>query len=173
MPISYSFKIVAQTVEKWVPKRRYASESKYEDDLRRFLRIRLGSEDYNIEKGDILDIEINGEIGIELKRNLKSQTETTRLIGQITRFMHKHSYALVVLCGDVEQRTVKDLNNLFKRYTSNSSLVQNKILRIVPKDKCQKKEDINPLLQKVLNKPRVSLIDYMRQTHKEAMTSQS
>jgi len=162
--LSYIFNVVVQVVEDWVPKK-YAKEDKYRDELMRFLRERLPSEDYAVGKGAFLDIEINDEIGIELKRNLKSKTERNRLVGQVTDFLKQHSYALVVLCGKVEQKIVNDLNSSFKFSTLSSSLIQNKIVKIISKDKSQilKEKNKRVLLQRI-NKPSFSLIDYMKQT---------
>lgn len=161
---NYFFNTVAKAVEEWIPKREYAKEGKYKDDLMQFLRERLPSEDYAIGKGAFLDIEINDKIGIELKRNLKRKTERNRLVGQVMDFLKEHSYALVVLCGNVEQKTVNDLNRNFRFSTPDSSLIQNKIVKIISKDNSQilKGKNMRALLQKI-NKTS-SLINYMKQT---------
>jgi hypothetical protein len=170
------FNVVVQAVKGWIPERKYAKENKYKDDLMRFLMTRLSSEDYSVRKGSILDIEINDEIGIELKRNLKSHSQRTRLIGQIHRFMEEHCWALVVLCGDVEQKTVEDLNFALKRYMSkhtSSPLFRNKRLEIISKDASKirrEKNKPNPLIEKILSKPRFSLRDYMEQTQRRTAT---
>jgi hypothetical protein len=167
--INYIFNAVYKAVKEWIPERKYAKEDKYRDDLMRFLKKTLSSEDYAVKKGAFLDIAINDDVEIELKRNLKSENERKRLIGQIHLFMEKRSHAIIVLCGDVEQKTIEILNNHFKRYTSNSRLVQNKILRIIPKDTSKtrrEKNESNPLLEKVLKKHRFSLQKYMKKTQK-------
>lgn len=53
-----------------------------------------------VESGRYLaDVGIDEKIGIELKRNLRSQSQLDRLIGQIIRFMRSYDYITVVLWG--------------------------------------------------------------------------
>ena len=61
------------------------------------------------------DIEIDRNIGIELKRNLKGKTEMNRLTRQVGDYASEYSCIIVVLCGEVSEETVEELEYQFKQ----------------------------------------------------------
>jgi hypothetical protein len=151
------FDVVVQAVKEWTPKRDYATEGKYRDDLLRFLRERLkpsesvgeyilgsGSSELHIIKKEagrhLADIGIDDKIGIELKLNLKRQREIDRLVGQVTRFLNEYSHILVVLCGCVEQENIDVLKHQLNRLTKHSSSLlgaYENVIKVISKDKSQ------------------------------------
>ncbi|MCJ7614514.1 hypothetical protein MUO71_07125 [Candidatus Bathyarchaeota archaeon] len=116
------FDEVLQTINNWKPKTQYPTENKYRDDLLKFLRKTLNpsgncvfrspiwSSDFyeqpliKKEAGrSLADIGIDNKIGIELKRNLKRKSQINRLVGQVVDYLGGYSYAIIVLCGNIEQ----------------------------------------------------------------------
>jgi hypothetical protein len=153
------FDDVLQTIKDWTPKAEYSNERKYRDDLLAFLRKSLNysgsdvvssriwgfdsSRHHFIKKEagrSLADIGIDDEIGIELKRNLKRKSQINRLVGQIVDYLSGYSYVIIVLCGHAEQDSVDVLKHNLRRIVKSSSSLfgQEKIIRIVSKDKSQK-----------------------------------
>ena len=119
---------VLDIVEQWTPKKKYSKEPEYRDDLMEFIRSELKrsqqdilfgtSEKHRIKKEagrSHADIEIDRNIGIELKRNLKGKTEMNRLTGQIIDYEGEYICIIVVLCGEVGEETVEELEYQFKQ----------------------------------------------------------
>ena len=115
-------------VERWIPKKKYSKELEYRDELMKFIRNELKRRQQNIlfstpkkhrvkkEAGRAhADIEIDRNIGIELKRNLKGKTEMNRLSGQIIDYEGDYSCIIVVLCGEVSEETAEELEYQFKQ----------------------------------------------------------
>jgi len=157
MLVSFSDKVV-QVIEEWVPKRKYAKEGKYRDDLMKFLSERLkamegvggyisgSSQEHVVKKArkDSADIVVDKKIGIELKLNLKQKTEMDRLYGQVRGFLDEYSCVIVVLCGDVEQEKIDVLKDKFRELVEmeNKSCTpwsQEKFVRIISTEKKEKK----------------------------------
>jgi hypothetical protein len=59
----------------------------------------------------LADIGIDNEIGIELKRNLKTKSQINRLVGQVVDYLGGYSYVIIVLCGHTEQEAVDVLEH--------------------------------------------------------------
>jgi len=119
---------VIDIVGQWIPKKKYSKEPEYRDDLLEFIRSELKRSQQDIlfgtpEKHRIkkeagrshADIEIDRNIGIELKRNLKGKTEMNRLTGQIIDYEGEYSCIIIVLCGEVGGETVEELEYQFKQ----------------------------------------------------------
>lgn len=101
---------VVSAIEEWTPSDAYGHESKFQNELQEYLDRRLnansgmmmgGSEEIVVERehgnanGDVV---VNGEIGIEMKRDLtNSQTNTLR--GQIEEYQKEYTHVIVVACG--------------------------------------------------------------------------
>ncbi len=115
---------VRKIVNNWSPKKKYSKETEYRDDLvefirgelnrpqKSFLRLFVGTQKHRVKKeaGRVhADIEIDRNIGIELKRNLKGKTEMDRLYGQISEYEREYECIIVVLCGEVREETVEEL----------------------------------------------------------------
>ena len=114
-------------VERWIPKKKYSKEIEYRDELAEFIRNELKRRQQDIlfstpkkhhvkkEAGRAhADIEIDRNIGIELKRNLKGKTEMNRLSGQIIDYEGDYSCIIVVLCGEVSEETAEELEYQFE-----------------------------------------------------------
>jgi len=119
---------VLSIVKRWPPEKKYSKEPGYRDDLMKFIRSELERSQQNLlfgtpEKHRIkkeagrshADIEIDRNIGIELKRNLKGKTEMNRLTGQIIDYEGEYSCIIVVLCGEVSEETAEELEYQFKQ----------------------------------------------------------
>ena len=115
-------------VERWIPKKKYSKEIEYRDELAEFIRNELKRRQQDILFGtpkkhrvkkeagrSHADIEIDRNIGIELKRNLKGKTEMNRLSGQIIDYEEDYSCIIVVLCGEVSEETVEELEYQFRQ----------------------------------------------------------
>lgn len=161
------FDNVLQTIDDWNPKAEYLTESKYREDLLKFLRKKLNhsendgytspiwgfdsSRHHFLKKEagrSLADIGIDDEIGIELKRNLKRKSQTTRLIGQVVDYLNEYSCVIIVLCGPSEQVAVDVLKHNLKRIIRSSASLfgQEKHIRIVSKGKPQKTRKAKKLL---------------------------
>jgi len=118
---------VSRIVKEWRPKKEYRSEAGYRDELLTFIRKELKkgtmlgpSERHRIRKESgrhLADIGIDEKIGVELKRNLNSQSSLDRLIGQVRRFMRSYDYIIVVLCGEVNEGILDELKIEFKEHS--------------------------------------------------------
>ena len=144
-----TFDVVSRLVEKWVPKKQYCSEEGYRNDLYNYLRKKLSSEGTDMlglglgakrhvikkEVGrHLADIGIDDEIGIELKLNFKRQSQKDRLVGQIKRFLKSYRYVIVVLCGEIDEGKVDELQQDFIGYQPTGGIFSpGKIVKIVCK----------------------------------------
>jgi len=119
---------VLSIVKRWFPKKKYSKEPEYRDDLMDFIRSELKRSQQDILFGtprkhrvkkeagrSHADIEIDRNIGIELKRNLKGKTAMNRLSGQIIDYEGDYSCIIVVLCGEVSEETVEEVEYQFKQ----------------------------------------------------------
>jgi hypothetical protein len=152
------FDTVLQTIKDWNPQAEYSTENKYRDDLLAFLRKNLnrsGSDAFSSpiwgfdslgqhfikkEAGrSLADIGIDDEIGIELKLNLKRRSQINRLVGQVVDYLRGYSHVIIVLCGHTKQEAVDVLKHNLKRIIiSSSPFGQEKVIRIVFKDRSHK-----------------------------------
>ena len=116
---------VVEIVKKWKPEQEYGDEKEYRNDLYKFLRNELNKNPVrNLagmpikttilkEKGrDNVDIEINKEIGIELKRNLKNKPDADRTIGQIYRYRKEYKGVILIACGKTNDNTWEETVDL-------------------------------------------------------------
>jgi hypothetical protein len=118
---------VLSIIKRWVPKRKYPKEPGYRDDLIEFIRSKLKRGQQNIfgileehsvqkEAGRAhADIEIDRNIGIELKRNLKGKSRIDELIGDLDLYEREYDCIIVVLCGEVTEETVDELKFRFRQ----------------------------------------------------------
>ena len=115
-------------VKRWTPKKKYSREPEYRDELMEFIRdsLKRGQQDFLLgipEKHRIkkeagrahADIEIDRNIGIELKRNLKGKSELDRFTGQIGGYTSEYNCIIVVLCGEVSEETVEEVEYQFNQ----------------------------------------------------------
>ena len=150
------FERVYQVVKSWRPKGKYRVEEQYQDDLYRFLREELNRpgpftmvpfQRVKVKKEvHGIDIEVEGRIGIELKKDLTSKKEVDRLVGQIrTTYLKRYPYVLIVLCGRCDPAKVDDVYDEFEGYFYSDLLQPNKpVVRVVEvkREKPRKREDL-------------------------------
>ncbi|MEM4365068.1 MAG: hypothetical protein QXJ44_04065 [Candidatus Nitrosocaldus sp.] len=120
------FEEVVNLIKEWEPKKKYSYESKYRDDLLKFLREKLNRNEgffgirlyqyqrLSITKEDgrgLCDIAINKEIGIEIKKDLKNKSQVDRLIGQIIGYKKEYQDLIIVLVGNTNDDMVESLRN--------------------------------------------------------------
>lgn len=117
-------------VKRWVPKSKYPRELGYRDELMKFIRSELKRgqrdilfgipEEHSVQKEAgraRADIEIDRNIGIELKRNLKGKKGIGDLIGELDEYEREYNCTVVVLCGEMTEETVDELKyRLRQRY---------------------------------------------------------
>lgn len=121
-------------INSWQPHQKYANELKYRDDLMNFLYERLN------ESGDILsgnrnvklkkeasrslcDIGVgNQQVGIELKKDLKSKSQINRLQGQVEDYEDDYKEGvIVVLVGKVDKYVESDLRHKLTKKLNKSA----------------------------------------------------
>ena len=151
------FSIVLQAVREWTPKAEYTRESKYRDDLLRFLRKKLNYSEndvldspiwdsysygqYHLIKKEagrsLADIGIDNKIGIELKLNLRNKSQIDRLVGQVVDYLSGYCCVIIILCGHTKQEAADVLRHNLRKINTQSTTPfgQEKIIRIVSKDK--------------------------------------
>ena len=112
---------VHRLVERWTPEKSYQHEKRFQKDLYEYLQAELnnnggfiGSQQHIVEREhgrSYADIAVDGEVGIELKRDL-SNSQTKKLRGQIETHRQEYPYVIVCACGvddrDGWQRVVDD-----------------------------------------------------------------
>ena len=107
-------------ITQWTPKMQYENENQYRDDLLSYLNENFSSKYrlYNLrgevhiskETGEYSPyIEINKNIGIELKKDLDKKSEVDRLIVQLVGFKREYSDILVVLVGMTNRESLEKL----------------------------------------------------------------
>ena len=110
---------VLSIIKRWTPKKKYTRETEYSDELAEFIRKKLKESQQGILFGcpeehyvkreggrSRADIEVDGRIGIELKRNLRGKTEMNRLMGQLSDYEDEYKCIIVVLCGEMKEETI-------------------------------------------------------------------
>lgn len=119
---------VATAIEEWTPSEAHGHESKFQNELQEYLDKRLnadsgmmmgGSKEIVVERehGNINgDVVVDGDIGIELKRNLtNSQTNTLR--GQIENYQKEYTHVIVLACGIEDMDGWRKLKNDYENQT--------------------------------------------------------
>ena len=147
------FPQVLKIIEEWSPKK-FKSEAKYRDDLLKLLREELNrddplgfSEEHSIrkEKGESrADIGIDRKIGIELKYNLKTKSQVTKLIGQIVAHRSGYDSLIVVLCGKTSLEHLDLLREQVRKIPPRDMFYKTQV-EIVVKDGKKRKKDQFPL----------------------------
>lgn len=147
-----TFDQVLRVIEEWHPRKAYRSEAGYRNDLIAFIRKEItrggiwgAPERHLIQKESgrhLADIGIDNEIGIELKRNLKSKKELNRLVGQIEEYKDSYRYIIVVLCGETDIEKLDALRYRYKGYSGRGFVLgqPETIIEIVKKGKQKEKK---------------------------------
>lgn len=114
---------VYRLVERWTPEKSYQHEKRFQKDLYEYLQAELnqgggfmGGQQHTVEREhgrSYADIAVDGEVGIELKRDL-SNSQTKKLRGQIETHREEYPHVVVCACGvddrDGWQRLVEKYN---------------------------------------------------------------
>jgi hypothetical protein len=142
-------------VRKWKPRNEYPNELKYRDDLMDFLHINLnqsnnlfsGRRNVKIKKEasrSLCDVGIgNSQVGIELKKDLKTKSQINRLQGQIEDYEDDYNEGvIVVLVGKIDKFVENDLlHKLNKRLNNSMGFgVQQFRIKLVNKSTTKNKE---------------------------------
>ena len=104
---------VYRLVESWIPEKSYQHEKRFQKDLYNYLQAELdqgdalmaGGQQHVVEREhgrSYADIAVDGEVGIELKRDL-SNSQTKKLRGQIETHRQEYPYVIVCACGVDDQ----------------------------------------------------------------------
>jgi hypothetical protein len=104
---------VYRLVESWIPEKSYQHEKRFQKDLYQYLQTELdqgggfmgGGQQHVVEREhgrSYADIAVDGEVGIELKRDL-SNSQTKKLRGQIETHRQEYPYVIVCACGVDDQ----------------------------------------------------------------------
>lgn len=120
-----------EIIKQWEPKKKYSKEPDYRDDLMDFLNDKLnssggpilGSLDNRTIKikreasRSLCDIGVgNNQVGIELKRNLKSKSQINRLQGQIEDYENDYKEGvIVVLVGKTGKYVVNNVRDKLQK----------------------------------------------------------
>ncbi len=119
---------VATAIEEWTPSEAHGHESKFQNELQEYLDKRLnadsgmmmgGSKEIVVERehGNINgDVVVNGEIGIELKRDL-TNNQTNTLRGQIENYRKEYTHVIVLACGIEHMDGWRKLKNDYENQT--------------------------------------------------------
>lgn len=141
-------------IKNWTPEKEYSNEISYRDDLLEILRDELNQIDnpmfgrqnrVSVKKEDgrsLCDIGINRQIGIELKKDVKSKSQVDRLVGQIHGFKKDYHDLIIVLVGKIDKEGLEDLKDRISDLTRNTSYGLNQEPRIKIINKGSKTNDV-------------------------------
>ncbi|MBW2986380.1 hypothetical protein KY333_03340 [Candidatus Woesearchaeota archaeon] len=147
------FNKVLDLVESWEPQEKYPNEDKYRNDLMAFLREELSKPSLlgmpqalkiRKESGRALaDIAINEKIGIELKKDLKNQSQVDRLVGQIRRYKKGYNDIIIVLVGNTNVEILDELNEAIRESDQGALDLQYKRIEVIDKgsESCKRKKN--------------------------------
>lgn len=123
------FRDTVDSIDRWIPERKYRSERKFRDDLQDYLDEQLnGQHDgfmdgggtgqehvVSVEHGEVnADVCVDGTIGIELKRDL-TNSQTKKLRGQIDAYMDHYPFVIGCACGIKDMDGWRKLKNRFEQ----------------------------------------------------------
>ncbi|NJD78582.1 MAG: hypothetical protein FIB08_16060 [Candidatus Methanoperedens sp.] len=134
-------------IKNWKSEKEYHSETSYRDDLLSVLREQLsqvnnpifGRQDrVSVSKEDgrgLCDIGINRQIGVELKKDLKSKSQVDRLVGQIHGYKKDYQDLIIVLVGKTDKEALEGLKDRISDLTRSTGygLNQEPKIKIVDK----------------------------------------
>jgi hypothetical protein len=126
---------VAEIIEKWQPfecKTERDFKKSLLDELRKKLKDKNIIEEYGSGKQKI-DIVVQDKVPIELKKDLKSNAQLHRTLGQVEEYLTKWEYLLLVLCGEIAPDFLKSLEAYAGRKYYLSSLNYDSKVHIINK----------------------------------------
>ena len=119
---------VVSYIEEWTPSEDYGHESKFQNELQEYLDHRLNANNNMMmgAGGDIVverehgnvngDVVINGDIGIEMKRDL-TNGQINELRGQIEAYKKEYTHVIVLACGIEDMDGWRKLKNNYENQT--------------------------------------------------------
>jgi len=126
---SQLFRDTVDLIERWVPKRKYRTERKFQTDLQNYLDEELnaqggggffggggGGQNHVVTKehGQVnADVCVDGKIGIELKRDL-TNSQTKKLRGQLDAYTDHYPFVIGCACGIKDMDGWRTLQNRFE-----------------------------------------------------------
>jgi len=109
-------------VNRWIPKEKYHTHDEYKKDLMDFLHNNFLYKNLNVQinkeaNRSLCDIAVgHHQVGIELKRDLKSKSQIDRLMGQLERYEDEYTEGIIiVLVGDVDKYAENQLRHQIAR----------------------------------------------------------
>lgn len=145
---------VVRVIETWEPSK-YNSEKKYQEKLVKYLRDRLNrtpsfsfgsSSKITVKKEDgrgLCDVVVDRDIGIELKRNLKTKSQIDRLFGQIDDYIKDYRDVLVVLVGKTDPDALDQLRDKIRSIQPSGFGMQNQTsVKIIDKGNAKKESNL-------------------------------
>jgi hypothetical protein len=147
------FEDTISIIKNWTSEKEYSNETSYRDDLLDVLREKLNEVNnplfgrqnrVSLAKEDgrgLCDIGINRQIGIELKKDLKSKSQVDRLVGQIHGYKKDYQDLIIVLVGKTNKEALEGLKDRISDLTTNTSYGLNQEPRIKIIDKSLKTND--------------------------------
>lgn len=126
-------KTVVDHVDRWRPKKKYRSETKFQNDLQEWLDTQLNESQSGGMLGGGLgmggqepipvrreygranaDVAVGDDIGIELKRKF-SNSQKKKLRGQIEEYLDEFPFVIAVACGISDMDGWRDLQNKYQQ----------------------------------------------------------
>lgn len=154
------FEDTISIIKNWTSEKEYSNETSYRDDLLNVLREKLNQVNdpifrrknrVSVAKEDgrgLCDIGINRQIGVELKKDLKSKSQVDRLVGQIHGYKKDYQDLIIVLVGKTNKEALEGLKDRISDLTRNTSsgFIQESRIKIIDKGSQTKntaKKEIN------------------------------
>jgi len=140
-----TFEDVIKIIESWKPKRGHKREAHYRDDLLEYLRTELNKTspyDFGPRKKRVVqketgpavvDIAVEGKIGIELKYNLNTAQGVRDLFGQIETYSRTYRDIIVCFCGKINEDKINDFELKLKSLKPRSTLMYEQRIKIFKK----------------------------------------
>ena len=137
---------VVSAIEEWTPSEAYGHESKFQNELQEYLDRRLnagnnqmlGSNEEIIverEHGNVNgDVVINGDIGIEMKRDL-TNSQTKKLRGQIEEYQKEYTHVIALACGIDDMDGWRKLKNDYENQMGMDMNPDNAPVKFIHKSK--------------------------------------
>lgn len=117
---------VLDIVESWRPRKKYRSETKFQNDLKEYLNEQLsggggtldpmGGQDIPVRREygpPNADLAVDDSVGIEMKREL-SNSQTNALRGQIENYLDYFSFVIVCTCGLRDEGAWRELKRKYE-----------------------------------------------------------
>lgn len=124
---NHGLKYLAKVIEEWRPVRS-KKESDYQISLQNYLLGRFSDDELIVDReygigSSRVDIVIERKYAIELKLDLKDESEIKRLKSQVSDMEDHFHSTLVVLCGNTQERVINELRRAIRRYDEDQPLI--------------------------------------------------